>query len=146
MRFVYPAELEPNELGGYNVQFLDFPNGYTCGDDVEDAVEMAVEVLYLLIEDFFEMGKELPRPTLEWSCEEMVALVSVDVDVSGYAVPTKTAAELLGVSDSRVRQMIGSGQLSATKRGRDNYVFLRSIRQRLTEPRKAGRPKQAEMA
>lgn len=146
MRFTYPAELSPNELGGYSVQFLDFENGYTDGDDIDDAVEMASEVLYLLVEDYFQMSKELPRPTLEWPSDKLVAFVSIELDVSGYAVPAKTAAEMLGVSTSRISQMIGRGQLSATKRGRDNYVFVRSINQRLAQPRKAGRPKMLENA
>ena len=146
MRFTYPAELTPNELGGYSVQFLDFENGYTDGDDIDDAVEMASEVLYLLVEDYFQEDKELPRPTLKWPSDKMVAFVSIELDVSGYAVPAKTAAEMLGVSTSRISQMISRGQLSATKRGRDNYVFIRSIKKRLAEPRKAGRPKQLEMA
>ena len=41
MRYMYPAIFTENELDGYSVQFVDFENGYTCGDDMEDAVAMA---------------------------------------------------------------------------------------------------------
>ena len=51
MRYMYPAIFTENELDGYSVQFVDFENGYTCGDDMEDAVAMAAEVLWLLIDD-----------------------------------------------------------------------------------------------
>ena len=40
MRYMYPAIFTENELDGYSVQFVDFENGYTCGDDMEDAVAM----------------------------------------------------------------------------------------------------------
>jgi len=35
---------------------------------------------------------------------------------------TKDAAKILGVSDSRIRQLILSGKLHATKYGRDNLI------------------------
>ena len=41
MRYMYPAIFTENELDGYSVQFVDFENGYTCGDDMEDAVARA---------------------------------------------------------------------------------------------------------
>lgn len=75
------------------MQFIDFDNGYTCGDDMEDAAKMA--------------------------------------------------ASMLGVSDARVRQMVCSGQLASKKRGRDNYVYLWSVKERLDNPPKPGRPKKS---
>ena len=52
MRYMYPAIFTEDELDGYSVQFVDFENGYTCGDDMEDAVAMAADVLWLLIDDY----------------------------------------------------------------------------------------------
>ena len=63
MRYMYPAIFTENELDGYSVQFVDFENGYTCGDDMEDAVAMAAEVLWLLIDDYLQLDKPLPKPT-----------------------------------------------------------------------------------
>jgi len=57
---------------------------------------------------------------------------------------TKMAAHLLGVSDARVRQMICSGQLAAKKQGRDNYVYLSSVKERLNNPPKPGRPRKSD--
>jgi excisionase family DNA binding protein len=51
---------------------------------------------------------------------------------------TQQAAEKLGVTAGRVRQMIVDGQLPATKMGRDN--FIKEIDLRLVENRKVGRP------
>ena len=61
MRYMYPAIFTENELDGYSVQFVDFENGYTCGDDMEDAVAMAAEVLWLLIDDYLQLDKPLPK-------------------------------------------------------------------------------------
>jgi excisionase family DNA binding protein len=51
---------------------------------------------------------------------------------------TQEAAEKLGVTAGRVRQMIVDGQLPATKLGRDN--FIRETDLKLVEDRKVGRP------
>ena len=133
MRYMYPAIFTENELDGYSVQFVDFENGYTCGDDMEDAVAMAAEVLWLLIDDYLQLDKPLPKPTYP-----------IDVDTERGVLTTKMAAHLLGVSDARVRQMICSGQLAAKKQGRDNYVYLSSVKERLNNPPKPGRPRKSD--
>ena len=134
MRYMYPAIFTENELDGYSVQFVDFENGYTCGDDMEDAVAMAAEVLWLLIDDYLQLDKPLPKPTYPIEHEGLLVALSVDVDTERGVLTTKMAAHLLGVSDARVRQMICSGQLAAKKQGRDNYVYLSSVKERLNNP------------
>lgn len=136
MRYMYPAIFTENELDGYSVQFVDFENGYTCGDDMEDAVAMAAEVLWLLIDDYLQLDKPLPKPTYPIEHEGLLVALSVDVDTERGVLTTKMAAHLLGVSDARVRQMICSGQLAAKKQGRDNYVYLSSVKERLNNPPK----------
>lgn len=143
MRYVYPAIFTENELGGYNVQFVDFENGYTCGDDMEDAVAMASEVMWLLIDDYLQLDKPLPKPTYPQEHEGLLVAVSVDVDTERGMLTTRMAASLLGVSDARVRQMVCSGQLASKKIGRDNYVYLWSVKERLNNPPKPGRPKKS---
>lgn len=143
MRYMYPAIFTENELDGYNVQFVDFENGYTCGDDMEDAVAMAAEVLWLLVDDYLQLDKPLPKPTYPPDHEGLLVVVSADVDTERGMLTTRMAASMLGVSDSRVRQMIGSGQLAAKKQGRDNYVYLWSVKERLRNPPKPGRPQKS---
>ncbi len=53
---------------------------------------------------------------------------------------TRQVAEKLGVTAGRVRQMIVSGQLPASKMGRDN--FIKELDLKLVENRKVGRPPQ----
>jgi excisionase family DNA binding protein len=52
---------------------------------------------------------------------------------------TKEAAERLGVTAGRVRQMIVDGQLPAVKMGRDNFINEADLK--LVEGRKPGRPR-----
>lgn len=51
---------------------------------------------------------------------------------------TQQAAEQLGVTPGRVRQMINDGQLPAMKMGRDNFIKESDLK--LVEDRKVGRP------
>lgn len=52
---------------------------------------------------------------------------------------TQQAAEKLGVTAGRVRQMIVDGQLPATKMGRDNFIKESDLK--LVKDRKVGRPR-----
>lgn len=52
---------------------------------------------------------------------------------------TQQAAEKLGVTAGRVRQMVADGALPATRMGRDN--FIRASDLKLVEGRKPGRPR-----
>jgi excisionase family DNA binding protein len=52
---------------------------------------------------------------------------------------TQEAADRLGVTAGRIRQMIVDGQLPAEKRGRDNFINESDLK--LVEGRKAGRPR-----
>ena len=56
---------------------------------------------------------------------------------------TKEAAEKLGVSERRVRQLINEGKLKAHKLGRD-YAIEESVLESVKIYGKAGRPKQAK--
>ena len=54
---------------------------------------------------------------------------------------TQQAAERLGVTAGRVRQMIVDGQLPAMKMGRDNFIRAEDLQ--LVAGRKVGRPAKA---
>lgn len=55
-------------------------------------------------------------------------------------ISVRQAAELLGVSDTRVRAMLASGQLEGEKLGRAWAVSASSVRRRLREGVHPGRP------
>ncbi len=58
----YPALFEPDrEAGGYVVTFPDFRYGVTQGDRLEEATEMAQDLLEGLIGDLIDQGQDLPK-------------------------------------------------------------------------------------
>lgn len=54
---------------------------------------------------------------------------------------TKEAAEYLGVSQSRVRQLIMDGVLTSVKRGRDNWIERAQVERHKVERSPRGRPR-----
>jgi antitoxin HicB len=57
----YLALFEPAEEGGFVVTFPDFDWGVTQGDTEEEATEMAVDALEMIVADDVEKGLPLPR-------------------------------------------------------------------------------------
>lgn len=62
----YPARFD-KEDSGYTVTFRGIPEAVTCGDDFNDALSMAEDVLISAIEVYFNGDKRFPAPndTLE---------------------------------------------------------------------------------
>lgn len=76
-----------------------------------------------------------------------VAIVAVDADLDSVeTVAASDAADMLGVSRARVSQMLSSGLLEGYRKGRGTFVTLESVKARLAERPKAGRPRKAAMA
>ena len=140
MRYTYPVLVIEDELGGYCTYLNDFDQ-VTEGEDIAEAIEMGADALWLMIDDYLQLDKPLPKPTYPEEHKGLLVAISVDVDTERGLLTTKMAAGLLGVSDARVRQMVCSGQLASKKIGRDNYVYLWSIRERQANPPKPGRPR-----
>lgn len=145
MRYTYPVFLVEDDLVGYTVYLKDF-DVVTQGENVQDAVNMGADALWLMIDDYLQLDKPLPEPTYPEHYEGRLVAVSVDVDTERGMLTTGMAAAMLGVSEARVRQMVCSGQLAAKKRGRDNYVYLWSVKKRLASAPKAGRPRKSKAA
>jgi antitoxin HicB len=56
------ARFEPDlEAGGFVVTFPDLPWGVTQGETIEEATFMAEDVAAILISDYMEKGKDLPK-------------------------------------------------------------------------------------
>lgn len=59
-------------------------------------------------------------------------------------ITTRQAAERLGISPRRIRQLIKSGQLSATKAGRDWLIDSDSLDSLVKVHRRVGRPRKSK--
>ena len=65
MKLVYPALFVKEADGKYSVSFPDVPEALTCGDNLEDAIEMAEECLGMCLEGRKEDGKDIPKADFE---------------------------------------------------------------------------------
>lgn len=61
-KYVYPAIFTPEEKG-FSVFFPDLEGCYTCGDDLNDAIVMAEDVLAYVLYDYEREKKAIPMPT-----------------------------------------------------------------------------------
>ena len=62
MKVSYPAIFYEEKEGNYTAIFPDFDQA-TCGDDLDDAVFMAKDLLSLLVTVNLEDHHKLPKPT-----------------------------------------------------------------------------------
>ncbi len=62
-KYVYPAIFSPEENGSYSVYFPDLEGCYTCGDNLQDALFMADDVLAFTMYDYEKEGREIPVPS-----------------------------------------------------------------------------------
>jgi len=86
MKYVYPAIFTPIEKGGYVVEFPDIEGCFTSGESLDDAIEMAKDVLPLMLCSLEDRGAEIPKSTsaLVWKLEEGEFTRLIDCDTDEY--------------------------------------------------------------
>ena len=62
-KYVYPAIFTPEEDGGYSIVFPDLDGCYTCGESLSDGIEMAKDVLALVLYGYETENKAIPTPS-----------------------------------------------------------------------------------
>lgn len=81
-KYVYPAVFTAEEEGGYSIHFPDLEGCYTQGEDLAEGLEMAKDVLCLVLYGLEEEQKEIPAASAlnEVKAEEnqIVTLVACD--------------------------------------------------------------------
>src|SRR6516162_8622672 len=58
----YPVRLEPAEEGGFIVNFPNFAEGWRQGDDREEALVEAADLLETMVANYMAEGWDLPDP------------------------------------------------------------------------------------
>lgn len=58
----FPAIFTEEEDGKYSVNFPDLEGCFTCGDNLHDAQNMALDVLEMTLKAYKDHGKEIPEP------------------------------------------------------------------------------------
>lgn len=83
----YPAVFgRDDEIPAYGVMFPDLPGCVTQGDDLEDAMRMAREVLALHLFGMYRDGDPIPEPSTpesvtipeDWPPDSLVLMVTPD--------------------------------------------------------------------
>ena len=60
--YIYPAIFTKEEKG-YSINFPDIDSCYTMGEDLKDGLEMAEDVLSLMLSGYEKEGKTIPKPS-----------------------------------------------------------------------------------
>lgn len=83
----YPARFQLNRPSGtYTVTFPDFDWGVTQGDDLDDAMFMARDILKIVLQDLIDHRKALPKPSKKGRGYRIVSLpASEEAKVVLYA-------------------------------------------------------------
>ncbi len=113
MLFIYPANLSPDEDGGFVATFRDIPEAITQGDHEQEALEEAADALEEAIAGRIRIGEEIPEPSPLQPGEYPVALpVDTAAKAALYiaiqqAKLTKVAlADLLNCDEKEVRRLL----------------------------------------
>lgn len=139
---IYEFEIVESE-GGFVAAPYDL-DGATQADTWDELMSMVADWLKVALEDYDIHGKGLPQPTYgnkpRFGGTNMVFAVQAGRETV-ERVTAGEAARLLNVSPSRVSQMVSAGTLDGWREGRNSYVTLDSVTQRLREGAHAGRPR-----
>ena len=70
----YPASFKPAKEGGFVVTFRDIPEAITQGDTLQEAHEMAIDVLISSMDFYLEDRRMVPLPSKPRRGEQAVTL------------------------------------------------------------------------
>ena len=62
-KYAYPAIFTPEKNGAFSILFPDLDGCYTCGDSLEDGIEMAQDALALTLYGYEKDQREIPLPS-----------------------------------------------------------------------------------
>lgn len=110
----YPAKFAPED-GGYNVTFRDIPEAITCGDNFNDALQMAQDCLITAIDFYFEDRRIVPPPSEPQEGEvlielppSVVAKVFLMNEIARQKIANVELAQRIGVKPQEMRRITSS--------------------------------------
>ena len=98
MKYVYPVIFEKDD-GKIGVTVPDIPSTYTYGDNMADAIFMAQDVIAMMLADYEDCGKEIPKPSKieDIKTNGIVSLVVADTDEWRKLVDNKAIKKTLTI-------------------------------------------------
>lgn len=103
MKYVYPAIFTPEDNGMYSVNFPDLEGCYTCGDSLEDGIEMAEDALALVLYGYEKEDKAIPVPSernkIKVTGKEFVNYIACDTLVYRKMYNNKSVKKTLSIPE-----------------------------------------------
>lgn len=145
MEYIYDIVLERNDAS-WTARIPQVDNLATTAATPEAAVQAVTACLKGELAMRLSSGRDVPRYEHVATCVTVgVDVTPVNVELDKY-VSLKDAAARLGVSKSRVSQMVGSGRLSSVLFRGSRLIAIESIEEYLRTPRQPGRPRKHSLA
>ncbi len=118
-KYVYPAVFHPEKDGGFSISFPDIENCVTCGDDLPHSIEMAQDVLSVMLIEFEDDRSEIPTSSdvkrVKTRANEFVTLIACDTDryrrLMNSAAVKKTLSIPMWLNESAVSAGINFSQV-----------------------------------
>ena len=82
-KYVYPAVFTREEKG-YSVIFSDLEGCYTCGDTLEEAIEMAEDVLAFTLYSYETDKRDIPEPSESFELKDNDFINYIRCDTEEY--------------------------------------------------------------
>ncbi len=84
-KYIYPAIFTPEDGGHFSINFPDLDGCYTCGDNLEDGMNMAQDALSLMLTHLEDLKREIPDASsinaLDVNGNEFATYISCDTAV-----------------------------------------------------------------
>lgn len=101
MKYAFPAVFTPEENNQFSVNFPDIESCYTGGDGIVDAIEMAEDVLCLMLYHMEQDKKDIPKASrlqdVKTEGEQFVTLVAVDTEAYRRFYENKSVKKTLTI-------------------------------------------------
>jgi len=111
MEYIFSADFQPDQDGGFIVTFPDVPEAITFGDDLADAHTSAVEALGLALRGYLVLGRPLPTPATKRN-----GLVEVPVNAAtALKLAVVEAFNASGISKSDLARRLGKAEGEARR-------------------------------
>jgi antitoxin HicB len=107
----WPVSLEPAEEGGFIVNFPDFPEGWSQGDDRAEALAQAADLLETMVANYMAEGWDLPAPSpaqgrpLIWLAPLVAARAELYRAMRRAGIDKAELARRLGVAPAEVDRL-----------------------------------------
>ena len=112
--FIFPVILTPEkDSGGFVVKFVDFPEAITQGENIEDALEKAVDCLEEAVANRMVMNLDIPNPTSTKNYDytvvlptQMAAKAALYIAIKEMGISKMELAKKINCDEKEIRRLL----------------------------------------